>query len=109
MTQASKNLYISHHALFASILSLEKEVKTALVDKTSRGSKLTQKGKQLVEISSDFIEALDDIFFCHIVNHKPIEITVPISYVGLNVSIGNNIASLIRERPALMPIFLDNE
>ena len=107
MTQASKNLYISHQALSASIRSLEKEVQTVLVEKTPRGSKLTLKGKQLVEISSDFIEALDDIFFSHIMTPKPVEITVSISYVGLNVSLGNNIASLVRKIPALKPIFLE--
>ena len=61
MTQASKNLYISHQALSASIRSLEKEMQTVLVEKTPRGSRLTLKGKQLVDISLQFISQLDEL------------------------------------------------
>ena len=62
ITQAAEILHISHQALSSSIKSLEKELNTSLIVATNRGSRLTPKGAALVEISSIFVLALDELF-----------------------------------------------
>lgn len=107
ITQAAQQLQISHQALSASIKSLEKELAAPLLEKTARGTTLTMKGKQLVEISTDFIHALDDIFAPRTAQPETFSLRIAASYV----SITNYLASRLSDRSALPyilePLFLE--
>jgi len=107
ISQAANNLHISHQALSASIRSLEKELGVPLMDKTPRGTKLTLRGKQLVEISSDFIHALDDIFYVQ-KKHEVLQLKILAGYVSITDLLAEKIYELSDEKLKINPIFIEN-
>ena len=107
MTQASKNLHISHQALSASVNALEKELNTALVEKTYRGSRLTLKGKQLVEISSDFLTALDEIFLKKDPPQKITPFHIASSYLAITNFLAQRFQNIVSLPSHYMPSYLE--
>ncbi len=107
MTQASENLHISHQALSASINALEKELNTSLVEKSHRGSKLTLKGKQLVEISSDFLTAFDEIFLQNDRHEQEIPFRIASSYLAITNFLARNLHNIVDLPPKYMPTYLE--
>lgn len=107
MTQAAQELYISHQALSASIKSLEKELGTPLLCKTTRGTTLTLKGKQLVEISTDFIDALNHLFFTHTPQPETISLRIAANYVSITNYLAAHLTHASPLPFILEPIFLE--
>lgn len=105
ITQAAEILHISHQALSSSIKSLEKELNTSLIVSTNRGSRLTPKGAALVEISSNFVHALDELFPADDLKStfSPI---IAVSYVSLTNYLANKIR-LLHSKIDLEPVFLE--
>lgn len=107
ITQASENLHISHQALSASINALERELNTTLVEKTHRGSKLTLKGKQLVEISNDFLRAFDEIFLPNKTPGKEIPFKIASSYLAITNYLAKNLYNIISLPANYLPTYLE--
>lgn len=108
MTQASENLHISHQALSASINALERELNTTLVEKTHRGSKLTLKGKQLVEISNDFLVAFDQIFLRKdSVSKKALPFKIASNYLAVTHFLSKNLNNIISLPFNYTPTYLE--
>ena len=63
MNKAGENLHISHQAVAAAIKSLEQELNVQLLERNPRGASLTLAGKQLLDISLDFLHDLDAMFY----------------------------------------------
>lgn len=105
ITQAARELHISHQALSASIKSLEKELGTALLIKTARGTTLTHQGKQLVEASADFFQALDTIFGSAALPPETFSVRIAASYVGITNYLADKLAHCTSLH--LKPIFLE--
>ena len=60
MTKAAENLYISQPALSKTIGMLEKELGIALFERTGRGLKLNQYGREYYERTNKVLEELED-------------------------------------------------
>ena len=107
ITQAAQQLHISHQALSASIKSLEKELDTTLLDKTARGTTLTHKGKQLVEISADFIQALNSIFRSKMSTPLKYSLRIAASYLSITNYLATKLSSQAALPYTIEPIWLE--
>lgn len=107
ITQASENLHISHQALSASIKSLEKELDTNLLKKSPRGTKLTIKGKQLLDISKDFIADLDELFFPEYNSQTQSCLSIAGSYVSITNFLALHLHDIISSSPTCNTTFLE--
>lgn len=107
ITQASENLHISHQALSASIKALERELNVALLTKNSLGSKLTTDGLELLEISSEFIGALNDFISKRQDTKTEISFCVAADYITINNFLATKIATIPTTSIILKPIFLE--
>lgn len=61
ISSAAKNLHLSHQALSIAIKNLEEELGIPLLSRTAKGTSLTNEGKQLIEVSQDFFQKLNEI------------------------------------------------
>lgn len=61
LTQAAKRLYSTPPAISAHIKALEEELKTTLFERSSKGMKLTAKGKLLLEQAKNTLSSAQDM------------------------------------------------
>lgn len=62
ITAAAQRLYISQTALSAAIRSLEKELRTELFQRTSKGVNLTAEGERVMQVAEEILEKYRSLF-----------------------------------------------
>lgn len=78
MNIASVNMNISPQALGAGIKSLEKELGVSLTDKSSRGTELNELGKQIANITEEYLYNFHKLINQHAEKEKINKIFCPI-------------------------------